>query len=142
LAKEVIMTGNKGLSISVVSAIVATASPVYATAAIQISSAQVVRDGQYTELSSSTETREQCAGFRLSNRAALRWLRRAKQVDRETWRERLSWSHCFASGTLVTREGQYYQWTIDPSGRGEITLSPTSSLYLNGKELHFSLGDH
>lgn len=79
----------------------------------------------------------QCARFHLTNQAALRWFRRAREVTEHAWREELDWTPCSAAGTLVTGDGRSLPWQLDQAGRAEIMLTPTVSVYLGGPELPF-----
>jgi hypothetical protein len=103
-----------------------------------IRSVKVEKDAQWRSDPNGHQTPEQCARFHLTGHAALRWFRRAHEVTQHDWLERLDWTQCSASGTLSTADGHVYPWELDESGRAEIRLSPTVSVYLSGPELPFS----
>ena len=97
----------------------------------------VVQDGQWHAMQTQDASAAQCARFRLTNQAALRWFRRAREVTEHAWREELDWTPCSAAGTLVTGDGHTLAWQLDQAGRAQVTLSPTVSAYLGGPELPF-----
>ena len=107
-------------------------------AAFRVQSVVVAKDGQWREDKHNYQTRENCAQFRLSNKAATRWFAKAKEVTSRVWYEELEWTQCSAEGTLTTHTGQTYSWRLDQSGRGSIEITPDVRVYLSGKELPFS----
>ncbi|TWB16641.1 hypothetical protein FBZ89_11351 [Nitrospirillum amazonense] len=98
----------------------------------------VEQAGIWQEKSDGDETRERCARFHLSDKAATRWFAKAKEVTEHAWREELDWTQCFAKGTLTTADGKTYAWDLDRSGRGQVKVSDTVSTYLSGPELPFA----
>ena len=124
--------------------VVAVAASFWAAAALahptafRVQSVVVEKDGQWREDKHNYQTREGCAQFRLSNKAAARWFAKAKEVTSRVWYEELDWTQCSAEGTLTTDKGQTYAWRLDQSGRGSVEISPDVRVYLSGKELPFS----
>ena len=102
-----------------------------------VRSVVVMQDGQWHAMQTQDVSAAQCARFRLTNQAALRWFRRARDVTEHAWREELDWTPCSAAGTLVTGDGRSLPWQLDQAGRAQVTLSPTVSVYLGGPELPF-----
>ncbi len=100
----------------------------------RVVSARVARSGVYRAGPVSAQTPAECARFALSNRAALRYFARAREVDEHTWREALDWTPCSAAGTLRTGDGKTYRWAIDQSGRTTITVTGRVAVYLDGPE--------
>ncbi len=100
----------------------------------RVVAAHVERSGVFSAKAADGQTPAQCARFRLSDRAALRYFARAREVDEHTWREALDWTPCSALGTLRTGDGKTYRWAIDQSGRGLITVTPHVAVFLDGPE--------
>lgn len=98
----------------------------------------VERDGQWHADPNGHQTPDQCRRFQLSRTAAHRWFAKAKEVTQHEWLEQLDWTQCSATGTLLTDGGHVYRWELDQSGRARVTVSPTVSVYLAGRELPFS----
>jgi len=102
---------------------------------IRIRSVTVTRDAIWNADPNGRQTPESCAGFRLSNWAALRWFTRAREVPRHEWLHELDWTQCSAEGTLRTSDGRTFRWELDQAGRARIIVSPTASVFLGGPEL-------
>lgn len=125
--------------VAVVAAGVAVAIGVAAGAAampvsFRVVAAHVVRSGVFSAAPANGQTPADCARFRLSDRAALRYFASAREVDEHRWREALDWTQCSAVGTLRTGDGKTYRWTIDQSGRGLITVTAQVAVFLDGPE--------
>ena len=103
-----------------------------------IRSVHVMQAGAWRADPNGTQTREQCSRFHLADDAATRWFKASVEVDQHRWLEQLDWTQCSASGTLLTGDGKTYRWNLDQSGRGQVTLSPTVSVFLSGPELPFA----
>ncbi len=102
-----------------------------------VSSVKVEKQGQWRDDPNGQQTAKQCAQFKMSDREALRWFQRSKEVSQRIWLEELDWTQCSVSGELITGDKRRYRWRLDQSGRGEIEISPTVSVYLSGKEIPF-----
>ncbi|MDZ5647654.1 hypothetical protein [Nitrospirillum sp. BR 11828] len=59
-------------------------------------------------------------------------------MTERAWWEELDWTQCFATGALTTADGKTYVWDLDRSGRGQVKISDTVSVYLSGPELPFA----
>ncbi|MEC4593989.1 hypothetical protein VPG91_23520 [Nitrospirillum amazonense] len=118
--------------------LVAQASAQAKPTSFVIKRVHVEQAGLWQEKSDGDETRERCARFHLSDKAATRWFAKAKEVTEHAWREELDWTQCFAKGTLTTADGKTYAWDLDRSGRGQVKVSDTVSTYLSGPELPFA----
>jgi hypothetical protein len=130
---------RRGLGIAVFFLLSLSGTPLIAAPrSFDIRSVKVEKDGQWRSDPNGHQTQEQCARFHLSADSAMRWFRRAREVTQHDWLERLDWTQCSASGTLPTADGHVYPWELDESGRAEIRLSSTVSVYLSGPELPFS----
>ena len=103
-------------------------------AAFRVVVAHVAEQGVFSAKPGGGQTPAQCARFRLSDRAALRYFARAREVDEHRWREQLDWTQCSAAGALRTGDGKTYRWTIDQSGRGLIAVTSQVSVFLDGPE--------
>lgn len=104
----------------------------------KVKSVAVERDGQWHADPNGHQTPDQCRRFRLSRIAARHWFTRAKEVTQQDWLERLDWTQCSASGTLLTDGGRTYSWELDQSGRARVIVSSAVSVYLAGHELPFA----
>jgi hypothetical protein len=117
----------------------ALAESTHGTFTASIRSVSVITTGEFrSDDRYGQQTAADCAKFKLPNKAALKWFRRSKEVEKETWNEALDWTQCSASGTLKIANGNSYHWHLDQSGRGQIIVTPSVSVYLSGKELPFS----
>ncbi|QYE36504.1 hypothetical protein KZX46_11595 [Polymorphobacter sp. PAMC 29334] len=115
-------------------ALTVAAGAVAMPVSFRVVSAHVVHTGVFSAEPANGQTPAQCARFHLSDRAALRYFVKAREVDEHRWREALDWTQCSAAGTLRTGDGKSYGWTIDQSGRGLITVTANVSVYLDGPE--------
>lgn len=102
-----------------------------------VKSVSVQHDGQWHADPNGHQAASQCRRFRVSHGTALRWFAGAKEVTQQDWLERLDWTQCSASGTLLTDGGREYQWELDQSGRARVVVSPAVSVYLSGREIPF-----
>ena len=116
-------------------ATVGSASP----QAFGISSVHVESAGVWVADPNGQQTRQDCMRFKLGDKAARRWFHAAHEVSQPAWLENAEWTQCSATGTLVTRDGRVYSWSLDQSGRGKIIITPTVSVYLSGPELPVSV---
>lgn len=102
-----------------------------------ISSAKVEKQGQWRRDPNGQQTAEQCAQFRVTDQQALRWFRYSKEISQRKWLEELDWTQCFVSGRIVTGDKREYRWELDQSGRAQIFISPTVSIFMAGTEIPF-----
>lgn len=124
------LLGRIAVAITITLAASATGTPV----SFRVFSAHVGSSGVFSAEPASGQKPADCARFRLSDRAALRYFAAAREVDEHRWREALDWTQCSAAGTLRTGDGKTYRWTIDQSGRGLITVAAHVAVYLDGPE--------
>lgn len=103
----------------------------------KVKSVSIEQDGQWHADPNGRQTADQCRRFRVSRIAAQRWFTKAKEVTQRDWLERLDWTQCSATGTLLTDGGHAYRWELDQSGRARIIVSPAVSVYLSGREMPF-----
>ena len=102
---------------------------------LRIRSVTVTREAIWHADPNGQQTPASCAGFRLSDQAALRWFNQAREVAQHEWLHELDWTQCSAEGTLRTSDGRTLTWELDQAGRARIIVSPTVSVFLGGPEL-------
>jgi hypothetical protein len=102
----------------------------------KVKSVRVLKTGEWKSNSSGNETPEQCKLFQLSQKKALLWFQRSREISKHDWFEMMDWTPCRSSGTLITNGGKTYEWELDQSGRGRIFRSEKTEIYLSGSELY------
>ncbi len=114
------------------------AMPVHAQpTSFKVKWVKVVSTGNWHQDPNGSQTADQCKLFQLSDKKALQWFRKSREVSMRVWLEELDWTQCSSTGTLTTADNRNYNWEIDQSGRGRIILSDTVSVYMSGLELPF-----
>ena len=72
-----------------------------------------------------------CSDFALTQRLVRRYFSRAKRVPAGTGHATLDWSACYASGTLLLKNGRSARWAISQFRVGSLVLDgqPEQTLY-------------
>lgn len=110
-------------------------SAVAAPQAFGVRRVQVIASGEWSADPNGVQTKADCAKFRLTDTAALRWFQHSHEVAQPRWLEEGEWTQCSARGRLVTDGGRSYDWTLDQGGRAPIMVSADVAVYLLGPEL-------
>ena len=128
------MVSRRAKAMAAVLAAIATSAEA-APQAFGVRRVQVVASGEWSADPNGVQTKADCARFRLTDTAALRWFRRSHEVAQPRWLEEGEWTQCSARGRLVIDGGRSYDWTLDQGGRASITVSTDVAVYLLGPEL-------
>jgi hypothetical protein len=91
----------------------------------------VIEDtGKWSEMrSSSEETPDDCAEFKLTERDVREFFLRARRVSYRMYGGVLDASRCYAIGKVVFANGDQGKWVIDPFRRGLLSLSDGRNIY-------------
>ena len=90
----------------------------------------VKETGKWSESrSSSDETQQDCAAFRLRETDVREFFHRARRVSFSKYLNDLDASRCYAAGEILFENGDRGTWVIDAGRRGVLTLSDGINLY-------------
>ncbi|MCA1856132.1 hypothetical protein LE190_09365 [Massilia oculi] len=80
--------------------------------------------------SASGKPADQCADFQLSAQEIGEYISKAAEVAEHDYFHMLDWSPCYASGSVVFKNGVTGTWAIQQYRAGSLTLSTGRTFYL------------